>query len=129
MFTTRMTTILSQKHINITPTRHHEHNKNDHYPKPKNTSTHHQHNINDYYPKPKNTHHKSCYHHNIINISTQHYKHTNATSYHHKKLKRLIITHQGNHHTRHASFISRKIHYLRKSKSFKKSIIQIHSSL
>ena len=74
----------SSHHVIIISITHYDHNKNDYYPKPKessyqqhiiNTSTCHQkfaiqnleskaHNKNDYYPKPKShiTHH-------VINIS------------------------------------------------------------
>ena len=44
-------------------------------------------------------------------------------------LKRLNTAHLGIHHSRHTLFISRKVHYLRKSKSFVKFIIQIHPFL
>ena len=66
----------------------------------------------------------STRHHNIKNTSTQHHKHIHiiintSIQHHHKRFKRLNITHQETHHSRHTSFIFRRIYYLRKSTSFK----------
>jgi len=66
----------------------------------------------------------STRHHNIKNTSTQHHKHIHiiintSIQHHQKRFKRLNITHQETHHSRHTSFIFRRIYYLRKSTSFK----------
>ena len=42
-------------------------------------------------------------------------------TYYHKRFERLNITHQRTQHSRYTSFLSRKIYYLKKPKSFKKS--------